>query len=1049
MSEHQAQFQALLRELFQFDSADLDFGIYRIMNHKRTVIERYIAEDLPKRIEDELSQGALLEQRVIARQLGEVQKEIREALGRNALDSDSNLQQAFHETPLGERYLGLKRRQEWHVAHGPDIGAAQATLYQHLYGFFSRYYDDGDIVSKRRYSRRERYAIPYNGEEVHLHWANKDQYYVKTGEHFRDYAFKAGDVTVRFAVVDADVEQGNVKGEKRYFFPRLAEAEWRDEARELHIPFEFRPATSADKAKNGQNHLQEALIAQAVEALPQHLDDAPLAAVTAERHRSGDNAVSLFEYHMRRYTRRNTTDFFIHKDLKGFLSREFDFYLKNEVLNIDGVETTDPITAEGWARGWFQMLQLMKMAAGQVIDFLSQVETFQKTIWEKRKFVTDAQYCISLRMIDARFHAEIAKCEAQWEEWKRLYAIDEAETTLFNHASSAKNKSAKRLEFLADHPSLVLDTAHFDEPFCDELLASLSEANDLDELTDGVLVQSENFQALGLLGQRYRGAAQCVYLDPPYNTDASAILYKNDYKDSAWLSLMADRLPAAKSWLTQGGVACVAIDDEEASRLRLLMQQLFEVELGVVAVRSNPAGRKSKGRFSPSHEYAFFFGDEASAPSPLRRSESQLDRYPLEDDDGRYAWNNLRRHGSGDRREDRPKLFYPIYVDRDDSIRVPELRWDDDEQGYDVIESPAETEVAVLPVVDEDGQRVEKRWHRGPETVADSPADYRVRRTAEGIEIDFKIRADDQATPSTWWHDSKYASANRGPRSLKDLFGEKNFDFAKAVPLVEDCLRASGCAGDATVLDFFAGSGTTAHAVANLNREDGGRRRFVLVEMGEHFKDVVLPRVKKVMFSPDWNAGRPQAPSEEATARSPRIVKYLRLESYDDALNNIEFAEAGAQRAMELEDYLIKYMLEWETRDSATLLNIEQLSCPFDYRLAIHANGANGNGGSERADVAETFNYLLGLKVRTRKVVYDDERKYLVYRGMADRQEVVVIWRATEGWEPADYRRDQQFIIAEKLADGADAVYANGICFLDGAQALEPLFKERMFAPLS
>ena len=80
-------------------------------------------------------------------------------LGRNALDSDGNLQQAFHETPLGERHLGLKRRQEWHVAHGPDIGAAQATLYQHLYGFFSRYYDDGDIVSKRRYSRRERYAI--------------------------------------------------------------------------------------------------------------------------------------------------------------------------------------------------------------------------------------------------------------------------------------------------------------------------------------------------------------------------------------------------------------------------------------------------------------------------------------------------------------------------------------------------------------------------------------------------------------------------------------------------------------------------------------------------------------------------------------------------------------------------------------------------------------------------------------------------------------------------------------------------------------------------
>ena len=101
MSEHQARFQALLRELFQFDSADLDFGIYRIMNHKRTVIERYIAEDLPKLIDDELSSGALLEQKLIARQVGEVQKEIGDVLGRKALDSDGNLQAAFHKTPLG------------------------------------------------------------------------------------------------------------------------------------------------------------------------------------------------------------------------------------------------------------------------------------------------------------------------------------------------------------------------------------------------------------------------------------------------------------------------------------------------------------------------------------------------------------------------------------------------------------------------------------------------------------------------------------------------------------------------------------------------------------------------------------------------------------------------------------------------------------------------------------------------------------------------------------------------------------------------------------
>ena len=1046
MSQHRERFQALLRGLFQFDSADLDFGIYRVMNHKREAIERYIADDLPQLIAEDLAQGMLAEQALLAEQLGEAQEEIKNALGAKALDSDGNLQAAFHETPVGTRYLSLQARQAGHVARGADVDAIQATIFNHLYGFFSRYYDDGDFISKRRYSRRERYAIPYNGEEVHLHWANKDQYYVKTGEHFRAYAFKARDIAVRFEVVDANVEQNNVQGEKRYFIPRLQEVDWQEGERVLRIPFEFRPLSAAESAKNGKNHLQEALIAQAVEALPKHLDGVPLAAVTVERHRDGDESVTLFEYHLRRYTRRNTTDFFIHKDLKGFLTRELDFYLKNEVLNINGVETTDQISAEGWARGWFQMLRLIRTAGGQVIDFLDQVESFQKMIWEKRKFVTDVQYCISLRIIEPSFHPAIAACEAQWTEWKRLYAIDETEMSLFNHASSAKDRDAKRVEFLVDHPSLVLDTAHFDQEFTDELLASLSDDDGgLDDQLDGLLVRSENFQAIALLATQCRDAMQCLYLDPPYNTDASAILYKNDYKDSSWLSLMADRLQVAIPLLRQGGVACVAIDDEEAARLRLLMQQLFETELGVVAVRSNPAGRKSKGRFSPSHEYALFYGDAQSVPAALEKTERQLARYSLTDDEGRYAWNNLIRHGSNDRREDRPKLYYPIYVAKDNSLRVPQMQWHDDRQEYGVLEEPDDAEVVVWPVRTEDGVRVEKNWHRGPETLTETLDDYRVRRLATGIEIDFKIRMDLGANPTTWWDESKYASANRGPSMLKNLFGEKNFDFAKAVALVEDCLRASGCAAGTTVLDFFAGSGTTAHAVVNLNREDGGDRRFTLVEMGEHFDDVVLPRVKKVMYSPNWRAGKPEAAAAQAVQRSPRIVKYMRLESYEDALNNVEFTDAGVQRAMELEDYVIKYMFQWETRDSATLFNIEQLSRPFDYQLATHANG---NGGTARADVAETFNYLLGLRVRTRKVYYDEDRKYLVYRGTVDGQEIVVIWRETAGWAPADYRRDQQFVIAQKIAEGADTVYVNGVSFLAGAKALEPLFKERMFAPL-
>ena len=1045
MNEHQARFQALLRELFQFDSADLDFGIYRIMNHKRDVIERYIAEDLPKRIDDELSQGALLEQKLIAKQVAEVQEDIGKLLGREALDSDGNLQAAFHKTPLGERYLTLKRRQEWHVTQGPNIAAAQATLYQHLYNFFSRYYDDGDIVSKRRYSRRERYAIPYNGEEVHLHWANKDQYYVKTGEHFRDYAFKAGDVTVRFAVVDANVEQGNVKGEKRYFFPRLAEVEWHDEARKLHVPFEFRPAMATDKAKNGQNHLQEALIAQAVADLPNHLDDAPLAAVTAERHRNGEKPVTLFEYHIRRYTRRNTTDFFIHKDLKGFLTHEFDFYLKNEVLNIDGVETTDPITAEGWARGWFQILQLMKMAAGEVIDFLSQVETFQKTIWEKRKFVTDVQYLIRVSAIDSNFYPAIVDNDDQWKEWRLHLRIDDGDISLFDATNSP---TLRRQSFLQAHPALMIDTRHFDTGIVDSMLHSIEH---LDDAIDGLVIRGENFHALALLHEVYRNRVDAVYIDPPYNTFATKILYKNEYEHSSWLSLLESRLHVANPLVRSNGITCTTIDDYELHRLALMMEAVFGASnhLATVAIRNNPSGRSTVRGFAINHEYGIFYSKDGAAADVgrLPHTVAQKGRYSETDGEGRaFEWENLRKSSAGSNRQDRPKQFFPLYCHKQSyALRLPRMEWKEETQRWLILEEPSASEEIILPVDYSDSEKV---WRFGVERTEQSLAQMRVRKRGDKQEVYArKYLQEEGSLPRTWWDKAEYSARDNGTRALADLFGDEKFAFPKAPAAVADAIRVCSPGDDGVVLDYFAGSGTTAHAVIDLNRSDDRGMRFLLVEVGRHVDDVLLPRIKKITFSPDWKGGRPRREATQMeTERSPRIVKYLRLESYEDALNNIEFAEAGVQGMLEIDDYVIKYMMEWETRESATLLNVEQLSRPFDYRLATYANG---NGGSQRADVAETFNYLLGLRVRTRKVYHDDERKYLVYRGTADGQETVVIWRETEGWEPTDFRRDQQFLVAEKIVDDADAVYANGICYFEGAKALEPLFKERMFAPLS
>ena len=211
--------------------------------HKRYWKQKFITADLPKFVSEELDHGKLVEQSQAARELADVTRQIKETLDRDALDSDGNLADTYHGTLLGRRYLDLKARAT--SSHSRD--AIESTIFNHLNSFFSRYYQDGDFISKRRYSRRQRYAIPYNGEEVYLYWANNDQYYVKTAEYFTDYTFTGPNgVTVHFKLQDASVEQNNIKGENRFFVPRTKETTWDEQSAELVVPFEYRPLTAQE-----------------------------------------------------------------------------------------------------------------------------------------------------------------------------------------------------------------------------------------------------------------------------------------------------------------------------------------------------------------------------------------------------------------------------------------------------------------------------------------------------------------------------------------------------------------------------------------------------------------------------------------------------------------------------------------------------------------------------------------------------------------------------------------------------------------------------------
>ncbi len=1024
------KFQSLLRELFEFDVADLDFGIYRIMNHKRQVIERFIAEDLPQAVAKELQQGALAEQTQAAKDLEAARKKVLEALGEEALDADGNLAEAYRAAKAGKEYLDAQERAKSAKSHE----ALEAAVYNHLYALFSRYYQDGDFISRRRYSKKERYAIHYNGEEVYLYWANHDQYYVKSGEYFTDYTWKAPNgVTVHFKLQAADVEQNNVKGEKRFFLPRLDELAWDEETAVLTIPFEFRPLTPPETKVYGQKNQQEAIIAQAVSVIPKKLGKHPraLAALSAEKRRTDKGeSVTYLEHHLRQYTRRNTSDFFIHKDLRGFLSRELDFYLKHEVLNLEELEAA----GENLAEGWFQLLRLIKKVGGHIIEFLAQIEDFQKALWEKKKFVTETFYCITVGHIPEAFYPEIAACEAQWEEWKRLFAIDELPRDLLSGDLSTPEG---RVAFLKAHPTLVLDTRHFPPDFTDRLLASF---DNLDELTDGLLVHAENWQALNLLQEKYRERVKCIYIDPPYNTGSDEFVYKDAYQHSSWLAMMDNRVNLSCSLLNDDGVNLISIDDNEHTKLTQLLETIFGVENKIATIIWHNSSRSSGKQISTVTEYIELFAKHLAF-----LNEWQVPRADVIEVAREIAalWKKGRKE------EARRKL---------DEFAKNQVEEDPDSNAYlknytNIDENSGRVYYAVDLSGDGPGER---RYFKDRNIWLNPPPGrhwmsqeyinslYEQGRIIWRGERPYKAVFLDEAMENP--QNIIRIPTRAGRHELRHTFGKDLFTNPKPSSLIKRLCAISG-GEDLLCLDYFAGSGTTGHAVINLNREDGGRRKFILVEMAHYFDTVLLPRLKKVTFTPEWKDGKPKrmATAEEA-ARSPRIVKVIRLESYEDALNNITFDESSGQQALELfkEEYLLQYMLRWETRKSETLLNVEKLSKPFSYRLHIHQGGETR---AQAVDLPETFNYLIGLNVETRQVLNDNGRRYLVYRGTTrEGRKTVVIWRENEGWTEQDYVRDRDFVAARNLTEGADEVFVNGDSFIPGARALDGVFKARMFA---
>lgn len=965
-SKQQEKLIELLRELFQLNQPDLDFGLYRIMHAKSQEIEQFLNEDLLATIQQRL--GGNKAEKV------EKAKAAYERERQNAIDYGGNPDTAPKAMQSFAEYKVALESQD-----------DDEDLYEQLYRFFERYYDGGDFLSRRYYGRETSekgapYAVPYDGSEVYLHWANKDQYYIKTTESFRQFSVDLAQaklnaaelftshapVKLHFTLVEA--EEGvhnNVKAtndKERYFIVDAdAPLEWQGD--ELTVRFHYR--ADGDKPAKGRNWREErnkrnesAILAALEKQAAEKGEQAARAqryhqALNADIPKGKDNTQRLLAKYLNQYTAKNSMDYFIHKDLGGFLTRELDYYLKNELFRLDELGSEKQPNTKNYERQLQKALTLREVAH-KLIEFLAQTEEFQKKLWLKKKFVVDTQWLATLDKVPAELYPQIEANDTQWSEWEKLGFV------------AAK---AKRKELLKPDSKLVLDTQCFDADFTAQLLECIgATTGNLDEATDGVLVHSENFQALNLMQERYREQVKCIYIDPPYNTSASEIAYKNSYKHSSWLALMQDRVDLGVGLMNGEGVLSVAIDDAEFSRMHVLLLGIFgeENHLATVAVRAKPQGRAMAVGFSPNHEYADFFSKTSKASvGRLPRNEDRLARYSEKDDAGIFAWSNLRGTGANSFRKDRPKLYYPIWVNpTDGEISIPSFEWKDAEGKWTPTTAP---KLEYLPIYPIDSDGVERVWTMGWErTQEEAGSELLAKQTNGKWQIHRKYRPNQGGVlPGTWWADPKYSASESGTKVLQDILGGASvFSYPKSIFTVEDCLRSAGVRSSDCVLDFFGGSATTGHAVINLNREDKGSRKYILVEMGDYFDSVTKPRIAKVIYSADWKDGKPTSPDTGIS----QLVKVIRLESYEDTLNNLQVAEASAQSKVVAvnptmrENYFLHYLLELETQGSPSLLNVAQFDDPTAYTLRIKQPGSDAQ--AQRAvDLVETFNWLLGLRV--------------------------------------------------------------------------------------
>ena len=980
-----------LRDMFHFAHNDLDFGIFHILKIKRKEVNQFIDEKLPSIVDKAIEKvtNTLYESQLtkvkefVAEEGGRKQKEWLENIKENSQQLIDFLQTEDQEeliAPLETTLDDLKAHLTFRV-------------YNHVHSFFEGYYRDGDFGYNDRSTASYKVNYPdeadYNGVDTLFHWKCRDSYYVKTATGFNSVAFEVEGKRIEYRLegkASSSITQNSNRDDfKHYRFDRIeppkpddTEPTWRvilhlaetstpkveiyremsaqifsetddidlylhegpKKGEELGKPIFKDLANTYDKVNDGRLQGIKALhinLESYADKLASHLDFKALGKNKAERQAKLKISPKVKRFftlnkNLNTFFVGMDSDYFIHKDLDRFLKTEQRRYIQNTILG--DLDTLLNLSLENPA---FAIATAFRNVTNEVIALLVTVETFQKQLFLMKKKVITTDYLISVGKISEATKddttqrealiSRILENKAQLVDWRETFGIDITE-------------QLPLLEGL--YPTLPLDTRHFKEVFVDKLLALF---DDLESQIDGVLLKSENYQALDLLMEKYRGSIRCVHIDPPYNTNTSGFLYKNNYQHSSWLTMMENRLSLAEQLMAPDSCFLCHIDENEYENLFKVFNTLQMKNQGtVVWDKRNPVS--GANRIATQHEYVVCCSKgniklqyhslnrevilkKASAlvkkhggPTPKCRKEFKdwLTKNP-EFSKGDKAFSKIDEEGL---------VFQTIHMG------APELRTD-----------PKYFEPLIHPDTNKPCPIPKNGWGNTPE--------FMQGLSDRGL-IDWGCDETTQPRQKNYLKDytivelsSLISSGEKGKPQIEAL--GLNFPFCHPVGLYETLVWTVIPQGNGVILDFFAGSGTTGHAALNLNKADQGNRKFILVEMGDYFESALKERIRRVMFSQNWKDGKPD-PNKKIDG-TVGIVKYQRLEQYEDVLNNLMTSPPDYTAETELP---VKYLYRPEEQQIRLMMDMRS---PFSNRITYGKDSTEGT-----VDMLETYCYLKGLPIQ-------------------------------------------------------------------------------------